>query len=322
MSANSGEGIYNRVIVEGTGADGAPISVERSSSQLAGVTASPVTSPAADNPSFATNTSSWTASSGSSITRDTGVFDTSPASGRWDRSGGNLVAWDTLTETFTGTFLAGVTYTLTFKGDRSGPVSSFEYTFGTATDFARNANPFDPIGAFRVFQVSWTPSVTVSSGVTLRLRPYVGHPAYLWIDSLALAVAQPTLVDRRGFRRTHTLPVKSSLTEALAAQIGDTWLRGAPHHAAERHGQGVRYRRGASHPHRAEHRPRGAARDDRRHDPPLTPHSTPTPAGRAATDASSRCATTREPTRRRSPWTPPGPTSRRCSSVSPIVVGS
>ena len=225
MSANSGEGIYNRVIVEGTGADGAPISVGRSSSQLAGVTASPVTSPAPDNPSFATNTSSWTASSGSSITRDTGVFDTSPASGRWDRSGGDLVAWDTLTETFTGTFLAGVTYTLTFKGDRSGPVSSFEYTFGTATDFARNANPFDPIGAFRVFQVSWTPSVTVSSGVTLRLRPYVGHPAYLWIDSLALAVAQPTLVDRRGFRRTHTLPVKSSLTEALAAQIGDTWLR-------------------------------------------------------------------------------------------------
>ena len=42
---------------------------------------------------------------------------------------------------------------------------------------------------------------------------------------MAISVAQPTLVDRRGFRRTHVLPVKSSLTEPLGQQIGDIWLR-------------------------------------------------------------------------------------------------
>jgi hypothetical protein len=47
--------------------------------------------PVLDNPSFATNAASWVASF-SSITRDTGVYDSSAASGRWDNTGASLWA--------------------------------------------------------------------------------------------------------------------------------------------------------------------------------------------------------------------------------------
>ncbi len=46
----------------------------------------------------------------------------------------------------------------------------------------------------------------------------------MWIDSIVLHVATPTLVDRRGFRRTHSLPIDAALTPELGQQIGDVFL--------------------------------------------------------------------------------------------------
>lgn len=220
-SANSGDDIYNGVIVEGAGADGSQISVARSASQRTGIVATPVTSPTPDNPSFATDTASWTPDSGTAITRDTGVFDTSPAAGRWDRSGGNLNPGDRLFETFTGTFLTGTTYLVT--GSIRGTVSGAEVVLLFGVPDGGNFSFATKLltTSFASFSFPWAPNATTSAG---QFWIDVNTATKVYIDTLALAATQPTLVDRRGFKRTHVLPIKNSLTTALGTQIGDTWL--------------------------------------------------------------------------------------------------
>lgn len=221
QSANAGEEIYSRVIVEGTAATGEKMTVERSASQADGVVGEPITSPAPDNPSFATDTANWTPSTGTTITRDTVTFDTTPASGKWDRAGNPTEVGDTLSTTFSGTFEAGITYILAARFGVSGPVQGVgaTATFGSATDHvtADWGNP----SAFVTRTIAWTPTIT-TVGVTLTFR--VTARSTWYVDSLALTVAKPTLVDRRGFRRTHILPVKVSLTTELGTQVGDVWL--------------------------------------------------------------------------------------------------
>lgn len=223
-SANSGDDIYNRVIVEGQGADKEKVSVERTQGQQAGVALETISSPAADNPSFATNTTSWTASAGTTITRDTSVFDTAPARGVWSKTGG-LQPGDSLVETFTGTFQAGLTYVLTFK--YTGPVSSLHVvaTLGVVGDHATVDVPTVSVG-FGALSVIWSPTAT-TTGVTFTLTATSGVSVLtggMSIDSLSLAVTRSTLVDRRGFKRTHILPVECSLTPELGQRIGDIWL--------------------------------------------------------------------------------------------------
>ncbi len=225
-SANSGDEIYNRVVVEGTAADGEKLSLSRSASQQPGVVGEPVTSPAPGNPSFVTNTATWTASTGSAITRDTVTFDTSPAAGRWDRGGGGLGAGDTLTETFTGTFRAGVAYTFLVSVRASVPGMGIPMTVGVqGVDTASASGSADT--SWSVKSVTWIPTAD-RTGVTLVFqlvgisRTYGAGIQY--VDSVAIFAAQPTLVDRRGFKRTHTLPIKNTLTTELATQIGDVWL--------------------------------------------------------------------------------------------------
>lgn len=221
-SANSGADIYNRVVVEGTGPGAEKISVERSASQQPGVTSDALATPAPSNPSFNPNTTSWTPSAGTTIVLSTTVFDTSPASGFWQRSSSAVQPGDKLTETFSGTFQAGATYLLTMKVAGSS-VQRLTATLGVAGDVGTATQTVT--ASFAPFTVAWTPSAA-STGVTLTLGVDVVDVASsgIRIDSLVLTAAKPTLVDRRGFRRTHVLPVKSALTNQLAVQIGDTWL--------------------------------------------------------------------------------------------------
>jgi hypothetical protein len=230
-SANSGEEIFNRVIVEGTAANGEKLAVARAASQAAGVVAEPITSPAPTNPSFATNTTSWSTLGGSSITRDTVRFDTSPASGRWDRGAGvALLYGDVLGETFTGTFLVGVPYTLTMRVYGVGAYNSpfmLQAYFGRdlEADWAlASLSATNSSGSWQTLSLTWTPATTYTSGVTVTLFVTRANGNVAYVDSLSLSAATPTLVDRRGFRRTHVLPVKASLTAELGVQIGDVWL--------------------------------------------------------------------------------------------------
>jgi hypothetical protein len=229
-SANSGDEIYNRVVVEGSGSDSNKVSVERTQGQQPGVALDVITSPAANNPTFAVNTTSWTPSAGTTMTRDTVTFNTTPASGRWDRGVGvALLDGDVLTGAFTGTFQAGTTYVLQFQA-RPGVANGSAYAvFGAAADSSLRAIGGGIAGgpAFKNYALAWTPNTTTSS-VTVQFRPtsiFGLYPNSWWhIDTLVLSAAKPTLVDRRGFRRSHVLPIKSTLSDALGEQIGDTWL--------------------------------------------------------------------------------------------------
>lgn len=143
------------------------------------------------NPSFATNTTGWTANS-STITRDTSVFDTSPASGRWDNTGAsnNLDFGDNITATLNGTFVAGVTYTITWKMRASSSAWLYGYFGDLSTSnytFKDPINGFSP-GVWNTYTIDWTPTSSVSNAVfNMNDRSsFFGWASYYWIDSFVL----------------------------------------------------------------------------------------------------------------------------------------
>ncbi len=219
-SANSAEDIYSRVIVSGTGPAGDTIRVEASQGAQSGVPLEVLGSPTPPNPSFATDATSWTASGGT-LTRTTtgGEFHSAPGGGKWVMS----ASAETLTTTFSGTFAAGTTYVLSFAvkttDDEMFPSASFGDLNGSG-DFATiyglgNASGFTLCG------IAWSP---VSARTSVSLSFTSTFVATLFVDSLQLFKATPTLADRRGFRRTHTLPIDNSLTPALGAKVSDVFL--------------------------------------------------------------------------------------------------
>lgn len=216
-SANNGAEIYNRAIVEATGADGSPLSVERSSANQPGNTFRSITSPAADNPSFAVDASTWSSvGAGSSITRETGVFNTTPASGKWIKTAGAVLG-----ETFTGTFIAGQQYAATIF-IRPGVTSTYEVRLGTPTDYGRRLIGVIAAGAFAGVRVSWIPAASSSS---VSLTVIANGAGTDFVDDVSLAVVRPTLVDRRGFRRTKVIQMSSAITPVEGEQLADTFLR-------------------------------------------------------------------------------------------------
>lgn len=222
-SANSGEEIYNRVVVEGTGPDGSALRVERKTVDLSGVGLETLTLPSISNQSFDVNASGWFASSGT-LTRDTGVFHTTPASGRWDK-GSDFVSGDELFALFSGSFTQGRTYRLLIAVRvASGHV--YDIVFGDNPP-DQTVERFTGTGAFQQHELYWAPRHNYGSGPAISVVSRAGSAAStLYVDSVATATDTSSLVSRRGFRRTKILPVRSALTTALANQIGDTYLLG------------------------------------------------------------------------------------------------
>lgn len=216
-SANSGGDIYNRCLVTGQTATSDPITVERTAGQQPGAVLIPIATPAPTNPSFDVDASSWTSSSGT-ITRRTASFHSTPACGQWVSG-----PFDTLSETFTGTFKAGVTYVLQFWVSQVTGFISFRASLGTSTDYGV-ANCAGGSG-FAQYSVSWTPDAD-STSATFRIETALFSSVTWYVDTLALFKAAPTLVDRRGFRRSKVLQVSSPLDTAgvVGAQLGDTYL--------------------------------------------------------------------------------------------------
>jgi hypothetical protein len=222
MSLNAGAEIYNKAIVTGKAPDGTDV--------LQAVFADPDSVPdaqlvASSNPTFATNTTGWTASAPSVITRDTVNFDTAPASGRWDRSPG-LLGLETLTHPLVGKFLPGVLYTATVRVSGSSPTDAFlGIKLGTATDFERitvslgNAAP--PV--WLTFSISWMPD-TIGTTADYQLICQAVMPRY-YVDSFSIVSTGPTLVSRRGFLRSMQLPINNLDGAGIAAKaLGEIWL--------------------------------------------------------------------------------------------------
>lgn len=153
------------------------------------------------NPSFATNTTGWTAVT-STITRDTTTFDTSPASGRWDNTGAsnNVDFGDIVIGSLTGTFYAGQTYTVTCRIKASNTSSLVVYTafgvvdaslnFQSTGNFAVNTlQGFGGSTAWQTITLDWTPTTTVSNSVNFMINDrssFFGGAGYYWIDSLTV----------------------------------------------------------------------------------------------------------------------------------------
>ena len=214
---SQGEEIYNRVIVEGTGPDGSPLRVERTNPVMENeVDYSDV--PTHSNPSFTTNTTGWTALSGATITRDTGVYGSAPASLRV--TGGSA---GVETTAFSGTWERGTRYRVRiyvagYSGE-ADPLLRF-YLDGV---LVATGELFGGVsqGNFAALSVV----VDGRGGTGAELEVFDQHGVGLYVDSLDVARVTSTLVDRRGFRRSKALQAQSAQTEDTAAELGDVWLR-------------------------------------------------------------------------------------------------
>jgi len=226
-SLNDGSEIYNKAISEYTDQNGVSTSVTRYTSQSDTSTTVAVASPAPDNPSFAVDASSWSASFGT-IARTTtaGEFDSSPAGGKITVAGGaqGFVGF-TVTETFTGTFLAGTLYTLSlrFRANIAIQDGQVHFQFGGASDYVL-VNP-TTLSTFSTVLLSWRPKTTQTS-VTLKVfaSDLDINVSTCFIDTLSLSIAAPTLLDRRGITRAKILQINAALTSSAANQVSDVFL--------------------------------------------------------------------------------------------------
>jgi hypothetical protein len=227
-SANSGEEIYNRCVIEGTGPDGQPLRVSRYAAQLAGAPGDQVPSPAFPNPSAAVDATGWAVAFGS-LTRDTGVFDSAPAGFALDPVGA-----ETATTNASGTFVKGTFYRVTFRyrtqatagklGDHESP------TFARFGDYLNRdyvtiqRAPYDT--TWRTATMVWLPQADRSSGVQLQIQtPLLAGAEKFYFDSVFLEVVRPTLADRRGFLHTKILQVSNAIDADAAQQIADVFLQ-------------------------------------------------------------------------------------------------
>jgi hypothetical protein len=233
-SANSGEEIYNRVLVQGSGPDGVGMTVERTSSTAV---ASPsyrrdAVTPQFTNPSFDTDTSDWATTLGApfvtaTLARNTGTFDTTPASGLATPTGS--LGGQVYTETWTEDLVPGTGYRVIvgLRAVAANPSVTIDINhFGESSslggsEIARTVVPDASMSTsqFNSFTIDF-----VASSAANRLS--ISMVGAIYIDSIEVQRAIVTLVDRRGFLRTKVLPVKASLTEAAGERLGDLYLEG------------------------------------------------------------------------------------------------
>lgn len=237
--------IYNRGILTGRTPAGAPARFERY--QADKLTKHTVQ---LNNPSADTDVANWSTTNPNPVTRDTGTFDTTPASFR-------LLSMPFKT-TATGTVAAGTfekhrTYVLEFRWRPDGNHAmgapdpdtwadggSCQFQFGTSTDFGKlTLVGWNSAGTWTTLRVLWSPAATVTSGVEFRYLQGRYGTNSLRLDSFTVYRSDATRVDRRGFRRTKRLPIDAPIpTDGTAAnQILDTFL--ATHKTAQFKGEYV-----------------------------------------------------------------------------------
>lgn len=212
-SANSGDEIYNRVTVEGTGPDGQQMSVNRWV-----LTPQSLLAPLA-NPSATVDVLNW--STTGTLTRDTGVFNTSPAS--FQLSGGSGAASAT-SAAVAQAFTKGYRYLLT------GWIALNLVTTAHRAYVAVDINsvevartPLFDNGFSGTFSLNWTER-TGGTNYRVRVVEAATGSFAVWFDDLTAGRIMGTLADRRGFTRTKILPVGSSITTTSGGRIGDLYL--------------------------------------------------------------------------------------------------
>jgi hypothetical protein len=212
-SKNSGDEIFNRDLVKGTGADGGPLKISRLAPRDALAAAQPT------NPGFEIDTSDWSVAAGT-LTRDTTVFASGVASGR-------------VTSNVAGSFRLnpnqlvaaarpGRHYEMRVRLRRTSAVSEIRVRTEGA-DVLLSASEVSTSGfteiAIPFVALTTGPTLTVSQG----RAPATPSTTVLYIDEVQLWEGS-TLVDRRGFTRTHVDAMSQALVTDVGQQIADTFL--------------------------------------------------------------------------------------------------
>lgn len=225
-SRNAGQELYNRAVVRGTGPDGDPVKAERYAAAQAGAITEAISSPAPVNPSFAADLSGWTLWSnygGGAFTRDTVLFDSSPASGKASAS-------MELHADFTGSaFRKGVPYTLTMRVRMNAGSKGYGQISLYLGVLEANPSPYDwgvrrslpAPGVWVTQSVTWIPKADrAASTVQLSINMIDGGN----VDSLELSAARPTLIDRKGFLRSKVISMSPAINDSVGQQFGDVFL--------------------------------------------------------------------------------------------------
>jgi len=221
-AGNSGQDIYNRVVVTGQDPAGQPVQVHRTAVQAFGLPTIPQTDIVVSNPSFETNTAGW--SSGDPLTRTTtaGEFDSAPAGLKFAAAGGEAA-----TTTLSGTARRGSTYILALRMRASVNMQlsvalTNAWTYNGVNGFAYPMLTT----SWQTVTVSWTPPTNAASP---QIVIWPGFQAgNIFIDSVTVSIAAATLPDRRRFVRAKQLQVSPTLPSdgVAAAALGDAWLAG------------------------------------------------------------------------------------------------
>ena len=221
-STNSGEGLYNRVIVQATGPDGGPLDVARRSVDGSGPQV--FDTGAITNGGFEVDTTGWTAVLGT-IARSTAAFQEGAASlliTTHNPSGLFRVS------TPATTLVAGNTYQLRIwwrgaAASSQGQITADILHSGTGAVLATTAD----LSRSLTFAEQRLAFVAPTTGaVNLHLVGYYGGSAIpaFYVDAVRIYSTPPGLVDRQRFTRTAVLAAQSALTEPAAQAIADLWL--------------------------------------------------------------------------------------------------
>lgn len=242
-SANSGEDIVSRVVAQATGSDGRPLRVKRSHAM----------EPARDvyfqNPGFEADLAGWTMEAGTQQRVTANQADGVAAMQLTSDSGGNVA----VSGAIVGTMVAGRSYRVRVKLAKASANTS---SWGSALSILLRAGTTALAEAYLTnlksllysqyvyvdFAVSTTVEQWVTAGrgsLSLRIASY-GWPAstaVVLVDGARVEGQPRTVVDRRGFVRTRTLPISAPMTEEAMQQIGDVYL--SLHRATPLRGSGT-----------------------------------------------------------------------------------
>lgn len=227
-AGNSGQDIYNRVLVTGQDPAGQPVSVVRDSGGLTLVesTQSDLT---ISNPSFDTNTTGWT---GVSLSRTTtaGEFDSGPAGGKVTALANGFYPQYI---TCSGTAKRGTTYVVRarVKYDvgtvQTGLVNVSVWTSGGSGINVVKETQWTSSAGWINAELVWTPSRDIATP-NVQFEFFGPANGNFLFDTITITKRGNSLPDRRKFVRSKQLQVSPTLPSdgVAAATLGDAWLAG------------------------------------------------------------------------------------------------
>lgn len=190
------------------------------------------------NPSMDTNTTGWSGYTTPAVTiaRDTGTYDSTPASLSWQLTAPGLPATIICsTSSWTSALTVGKAYKLTgkIKASVADVTTSIECIIRdgtTVTGGSRLATDSQNLTDtnWHDFSIIFTP-ISSSCILCLQATKASGTNPVYYVDTLKLYDTASTVVDRRGFVRTKLVEFRSRMTSAAATQIAQVILDSSQH---------------------------------------------------------------------------------------------